>query len=116
MNEFSALLLNQTGKSKFSNTYLKTDHKRKREREEEEEEGKSGREGGRKGKRKGRDGLTLQQKIPSDIFSALKIESIPIIMLTEPFVEDWDPMTIIPTTHGNQALEASIIRFNITIC
>lgn len=53
MNEFSAFLLNQTGK--FSNTYLKTDHKRKREREEEEE-GKNGREGGRKGKRKKRKG------------------------------------------------------------
>lgn len=68
MNEFSALLLNQTGKSKFSNTSLKTDHKRKREEEEEEEGGKRRKEGGRK---KSSDDLTLQQKIPTNIFSAL---------------------------------------------
>lgn len=49
-------------------------------------------------------GFTLLTKyaapLSASIFTALKIESIPIIMMTEPFVEDWGPMTSIPRTQG----------------
>lgn len=54
--------------------------------------------------------------LPTSISTALRIESVPIIMLTKPFVGDWGLMTSIPRTHGKQALQASAVRFNITIC
>lgn len=42
------------------------------------------------------------------IFTALTAESTPIIMLTEPFVEDWSQDQL-SRTHGKQALETVLL-------
>lgn len=47
--------------------------------------------------------------LPISIFTALTTESTPIITLTEPFIEDWGPMTSFPRTHGKQALETLLL-------